>query len=218
MNSEIRAALYAAFGSDYDESDRERITLMYSAFGIHSPLEEMSWDDLGKLQDKGSIYSATVLKYVLPRWLELLDEEGRGCPDFMLDEDNFKWRLQGEHWLQWPSYQVESVRMVFREWGQARMREGHMEGFVDFLSQLEEEVAPYLDPWLRARPLEVAQWVGAQNWMRVGAALVRWVSLPRVEERLEAAFWANPDGDHAEVFSGVTLLLRSVRALNAGRK
>lgn len=209
MKPEICAALYAAFALDEHETGNPA--------GLAVPLEEMGWDELEKLEDTTALYDLSVMKYVLPRWLQLLDEDGGGCPDWILDEEGLKWSLQRKQWTQWPPAQAEGVRAVFREWGQVRMRAGHMGGFVDFLSQLEEEVAPYLDPWLRARPLEVAQWVGAQNWMRVDLAITRWAIEPRVEERLEAAFWANPGGENSEVFSGATQLLRSVRALNAGR-
>lgn len=209
MSPEVRGALYAAFAS-------ERQDIGWRT-GVDVPLEDIEWNDLETMADTTALYDRSVFKCVLPRWLELLDEDGESCPNWIVDEDMFKWRLQDEQWTQWPPAQVESVRAVFRDWGQARMRAGHMEGFIDFLGQLEEEVAPYLDPWLRTRPLEVAKWVGKQNWMRVETPIVRWATSARVEERMEAAFWANPDGENAEVFSGATQLLRSVRALNADR-
>lgn len=213
MTLELRAELYAAFASDYDELDREGMTRMLAGLDVCSALEEMGWADLGKLEDKGSLYSLTVFKYVLPRWLELLDEEE--VPNWWIDDESFKNKLRIAQWREWPLVQVESVRAVFRSWGTARMRTGRMDAFVDFLGQLEDDFAPYLTPWLRTRPLEVAQWVEAQNWRRVDPAIVLWAVEPRVEERLEAAFWANPDGEYAEVFSHAAQLLRSVRALNS---
>ena len=202
MNVEVKEALYTAFAPD-DQS-------IWRSLRLSNPLEELVWEDLEELEDKSLLYDADALKYVLPRWLELLTDSKPST--WTLGEETLGFMLVQSQWLQWSPAQVESIRQVFHTWGEKHLREGTMEEFADVIADLEEDVASFLDTWVRVRPLEVARWIWKTSWIRP-SPLRRWVTSPRVENKLEEVFFRNPDGEHAPLLSNAIQLIRALRAL-----
>ncbi len=202
MTPELRAALYAAFSSRTDD-------LIVAWIESDPTLETLSWEQLENLEDRALLYETAVFKFVLPRWLELLSHER--APVWDVDTWLLRYRLKGEKWRAWPNKQVEVLRRVFEEWRDQYLREGMMEEFAEFIAEIEDDAARYLDVWVRARPIEVAQWVWKSSWARPSPLRV-WLVSPRVEQKLEHVFFANPTGQHAQLLSDVIQLVRSLRA------
>lgn len=214
MTPEVRQALnnvytvFARYQDDYGFARRS---------GVRRSLQNMTWDDWKRMDDEFDmmlqIYSdlENVFRHYLPLMLEWeCEQEGGG----------FNWDLYSplvsSGWLHWPSEEVEALRRVFEAWTGAELakRDGQIPLF--FLLEVEDDLGRYLNHWVRARPLEVAQWLWTINLSEKTNKVKRhWATQQLVEERLEAAFFAHPEGEHAALFSRSIQLLRSLRALES---
>jgi hypothetical protein len=160
------------------------------------------------------LYSNYTIPHFLPLWLEWLVEnvdDDKNLPH--LWPRDFSYLLNHSGWLNWPFAEVEAIRRVIEAWTHETLVTPGGKMFPEFLLEVEDRIDRYFDLWLESRPLEVACWLMKQDWMHALPVLLQWVVKPHVEENLEGAFRANSEGEHAELFSRVAQLLRSIRAL-----
>lgn len=69
----------------------------------------------------------------------------------------------------------------------------------------------YLEIWLDSNLPQLARWLWTENWHQY--KLERdWIVSSRLENELEAAFFADADGPNAELFSRSVEQVRSLRA------
>ena len=81
-----------------------------------------------------------------------------------------------------------------------------------FLRDAKADVAPHLDLWLRSNLLAVTEWLWTVSWMSQLNERA-WATSSQLENRLEAAFFADADGPNADLFSRSVELVRALRAL-----
>ena len=178
-------------------------------------LRDLSIERWHELDDKHdveiSMYSddGIMLRWFLPRWLEWLIDE----------EDSLTWeswslgfKLARAKWRDWPDDEVAALRAVFLSWTREAIARPGVEPDLHFLSEAKADIAPHLDLWLRSNPLAVAEWLWTVSWMSQPNERL-WATSSQLENWLETAFFNNPDGEHAQLFSRSIELIRSLRAL-----
>lgn len=216
MTPELRAALdgaYQVFARYKDSYDYTRRS------GVSHALRNLTRDDWRAMNREFDmvvlIYDENLLRHFLPRFLEWI-EENNDDQDPTIIFDWLLWdvgaHLQRMGWRNWSSEEVEALRAVFEAWTRQSLAEHRGEMPLEFLLKVEDDLSRYLDMWVEARPLEVAQWLGMVDWRKHEQARL-WAAQPRVEERLESAFFANPEGLDAGLLSRTVELVRSLRAL-----
>ncbi len=159
------------------------------------------------------LLEADVLRHFLPRWLELMRDDATDTNfKFWWDE----WRLEGTleytKWLTWPAPEIVALRAVFLAWTREALAKYGGEPPLDFLIKVGEDLAPHLELWLDADLPALARWLWMVNWPDTPTAQ-HWATSSRLENELEAAFFADSDGPNAELYSRSIELVRSLRAL-----
>ena len=199
-----------------------------------------AWDrqqDLGVLMFSGN---GELLRALLPRWLEWLIQDPITRDDLGCWELNdVSYRLAWAKWHDWPADEVAALRAVFEIWTRDELaqyggappykwshheerlgEEGEKLGLrgtsvhSELLHLWAElgDVAAYLEPWLDCNLPQLARWLWIED-LSYHKGAQNWVASSRLESELEAAFFANPDGENAELFSRSIELVRSLRAL-----
>ena len=217
MTPELRSALDNAYDvfARYD-APRNLILPMGKSYHLRT-LTLDDWHQMDADNDMGvHLYpyaGQDLFRHFLPRWLEWIseDEAEHGNLGF-LDLWSLRYRLAKASWREWPTLEVTALRAVFLAWTNEALARYGGEIPLRFLAEIDEDLAPYLDLWLDADLSAVAHWLWIVNWPEVSGAQI-WVTSSQLENRLEAAFFANPDGDNAELFSRSIELIRSLRAL-----
>ncbi len=181
-------------------------------------LRELSlkrWHQLDDEHDMGLLmYSedSATLRWFLPRWLDWLSDETAEFPSLDWESWYLSYRLAHAKWREWPADEVAAVRAVFLIWTREAIAQPGKEPDLYSLSQAKVDVAPHLDLWLRSNLLAVAEWLWTVSWMSQPNER-RWATSSQLENRLETAFFANPNGENADLFSRSIELIRSLRAL-----
>ena len=217
MTPELRSALDNA----YDVFARYKYThdLILSP-GKSYHLRSLTFDDWLQMDadnDMGvQLYpykGHDLFRHFLPRWLEWLSEDS--------SERNYlsNWgffdlaiRLGRAKWQTWPAPESAALREVFLSWTRELLAQHSSEIPIDFLSEIGEDLAPYLELWLDKNLLGVSRWLWRINWADAKGAR-EWLTTSRLESELEAAFFADAEGPNAELFSRSIELIRSLRAL-----
>ena len=203
-------------------------------------LTSADWENLDSRLDLGVLmYSdgGAMLRYFLPRWLQWLSEENNGFRSYAWELWDLGYRLIHFRWRTWPADEVAALRALFEAWTRAEISrnngappalwqskrteaEDETLGLSEFTTDSEllrflgeiGEAALYLELWLDCNLLQLARWLWSEDLReRKNARL--WVVSSRLESEFEAAFFANPDGENAELFSRSIELIRSLRAL-----
>ena len=213
MTPELREALnnvysvFARYKDDYGFARRS---------GVSHALNNLTHDDWGRMNREFDmevlLYEGDLFRHFLPRFLEWMREDEKE----MVISFNWLWwdvsaHLQLKGWRNWPSEEVEALRAVFEAWTRQSLAEHRGQMPLEFLLRIEDDLSRYLDVWLQARPLEVTSWLWTVNWNHNENAR-RWATQLHVEEQLEAAFFAHPEGEHAALLSRSIQLLCSLRA------
>ncbi len=240
MSPQLRHALDAAYEAfaHYEAPDYLGISnsLQLRDFAINGWYQLTDKHDMGVLMfsDDGEL-----LRYFLPRWLEWLSD---GATSFNSSEWQWwdlGYRLAHAKWQNWPADEVATLRSVFGVLTREEIahhngappapwlhrsnnlgEEGKLLGLAEFsvASELLELLctigdAPlYLEFWLDTNLPQLARWLWLENLPSHKGAR-DWITSSRLENRLETAFFNNPDGEHAELFSRSIELIRSLRAL-----
>ena len=212
MTDDLRRALDAA----YDVFARYPLPDIWDLSGNFQArdLSLERWFKLNEERDMGVLmYSdgGEVLRYFLPRWLDWLSDETVEFPGLDWELWSLSYRLVGANWRDWPTDEVAALRGVLLTWTREEIAGGG-EPDLHFLNEAGEDLTPHLDLWLRSNLLSVARWLWTINWLSQQNERSWAVSSP-LERRLETAFFANPDGQNAELFSRSIELVRSLRAL-----
>ena len=199
------------------------------------------WHQLNEEHDMGVLmYSddGSMLRYFLPRWLDWLSDD----IFYIASSDWGIWwlgyRLAHARWRDWPADEVAALRAVFEAWTREEIfdndgapaaswkperieeEDGESMGLVGFsvdselLRFLAEvgDVAAYLELWLDTNLPQLARWLWMADLSSYHGAR-EWIVSSRLESELEAAFFADSDGENAELFSRSIELVRSLRAL-----
>lgn len=216
MTPELKAALGEAYTAFMSYKDSYGFA---GRSGVRHSLRQLTREDWAQMDaefDMGvQLYSDNkneLFRHFLPRWLEWLSDD---FYSHYLDDWAFwdlGYRLNQARWLQWPPEEVEALRGVFKAWAHQELAKHDGEIPLRFLLDIKDDLSPYLDVWLQARPVEVAQWLWTIDWNEHADAQ-KWATKPRVEERLEAAFFAHPDSAQAALLSRSIELMRSLRGL-----
>lgn len=218
MTDELRRALDGAYEvfAGYD-APRD---LVYAHGVPHWP-RNLSIEDWYQLEADNDITvrfyesGAEMLRHFLPRWLEWLSEDkARSGLNYYRHWGlyNLKAHLNHANWQTWPALEIAALRAVFLAWTREDVTNYGGEPSFDFLIGIGKDLAPHLELWLAANLPSVAQWLWTVNWNDAKGAQ-DWVASSRLESELEAAFFADPDGPNAELFSRSVELVRSLRAL-----
>lgn len=212
MTPELQSALECAYSvfEDYkDPFNCERKS------GVRHPLHQMTRGDWSRMHEE---FDLTVLlgdslfyRHFLPCILEWTYEANNG-EDGYWGLENLSRYLSTHGWLRWPHEEVESLRNVFGWWTCEALLYHNKKPPLALLLDVADDVRSYLNPWVVSHPIEVAQWIVEQDWLCPRQVLLRWVTQTLIEERLEAAFWDEPDGTHAALSSRS---IESVRLLSA---
>lgn len=217
MTPELRSAfneVYTIFAPYKDTLDCARNS------GVNRPLRTLTredWSTMNREFDMPVLLAgdSTRFCHFLPRILEWIHEA---------DDPNFEfghwgwWWWEVEHnlalcgWLDWPHHEVEALRRVFGLWTSESLINQNKNSPLALLLDVAGDLAPFFNPWLEARPFDVAQWITRQDWLDSKPAALQWVISPWVEERLEKAFWENLDGDYAAILSRSIQLVESLRS------
>ena len=201
------------------------------------------WLRLNEERDMGVLMysdSGEMLRYFLPRWLDWLSEDFDTFDyhEWQWNLEGLSYRLNSARWHDWPADQVAALRAVFEVWAREEIAENNgapptswlpecvhkgeseamgLAGFsvysevLDFLAGIGE--APlYLELWLDTNLSQLARWLWIEDFHRYKTER-QWVASSRLKTSLETAFFANPDGPNAELFSRSVELIRSLRAL-----
>ncbi len=216
MTPELRAALdgaYQVFARYKDSYDYTRRS------GVSHALRNLTRDDWRAMNQEFDmvvlIYDENLLRHFLPRFLEWI-EENNDDQDPTIIFDWLLWdvsaHLQRMGWRNWSSEEVEALRAVFEVWTREELAKHDGQIPLEFLLEVEDDLGLYLNLWVEERPLEVAQWLWIVDW-NANENARHWAVEPNVEERLEAAFFAHPEGTGAALLSRTVELVRSLRAL-----
>ena len=201
------------------------------------------WHALDKQRDLGVLMfsdDGELLRALLPRWLEWLIQDPATRDDLGYWElDNIGYRLAWAKWQSWPADEVAALRALFEIWTRTELAEfggappykwshhedrlgedGEQLGLSGASTHSEllhlwaevGDVAAYLEPWLDCNLPQLARWLWLEDLDRHQGAQ-NWVASSRLENELEAAFFADADGPNAELFSRSIELVRSLRAL-----
>ncbi len=218
MTPQLRAALnnvyslFARYKDDYGYARR---------CGVSHALRNLTRDDWHAMNREFDmvvlIHDVDLFCHFLPRFLEWIEENNEDqSPEIIFD--SLLWdvgaHLQHMGWRNWSSEEVEALRAVFEAWTRQAMAEHQGRIPLEFLLKVEDDLSRYLNIWLDARPLEVVRWLLTLDWS-TAENVQKWATQQLVEERLELAFFANPEGEHAALFSRSIQLLRSLRALES---
>ena len=212
MKSETRQQLYRVFSPYKDDLHLAR------RVGISNPLHlltEVDFTKMGRELDLTVLlYEVEVLRHFLPRILELNDFPRQKMTHWAwFDLEHKLGRLK---WREWPEIEVETLRALWREWAFESLENGKMENFVGgILIPVSEDLTPYLDLWLDARPVEVAEFLQSRDWNDTNDSAVQWAKDSRVGAQLEAAFFQNTDARDDEILSKAVGLLENLRAFDA---
>ena len=165
---------------------------------------------------------AQELRYFLPRWLEWLSDD-QDLPNAPSVWEMWEWQqlagtLKRARWQDWPAPEVAALRAVLLAWTRQNVA-GHgskpphynRESALEFLTEIGEDLAPHLEAWLDANAPALARWLWTVHW-DANSSVREWAVSSRLESALEAAFFADPDGANAALFSRSIELVRSLKA------
>ena len=187
----------------------------YLGLGAQFQLRDLSfarWRQLDEKHDMDLLmYSSdcVTLRWFLPRWLDWLSNEE---VPLTWESWGLGYRLASAKWRDWPATEVAALDAVFMAWTRQAIARPGDEPDLHFLSEAKADVAPHLDLWLRSNLLAVTEWLWTVSWMSQPNER-RWAVSSQLENRLETAFFNNPDGENADLFSRSIELVRALRAL-----
>ncbi len=210
MTRELRAALDRVYVVFAHYKDPQNIVTRCHISRTVRQLTRADWEHMDSEFDM-MVYIYSDKEQMFRHYLPLLLEwecGGQGVTD--LD-----FPLNWAHWRQWPVEEVEALREVFEEWIRDALSQQDRQIPLYFLLEVEDDLARYLNHWVKARPLDATQWLWTHDWRHVQEMVFKWAVQPLVAEEIESAFWANPDGKHAALFSRTLELLGSIRSLRS---
>ena len=214
ISPELRAALdnaYQVFARYHAPRD-----LIYARGVAHRPrdLSVANWNQLNFDNDlQVLLLDADVLRHFLPRWLELMRDDATDADfKFWWADWQLEHRLNYTKWLTWPAPEIAGLREVFRAWTREDVAKYSGEPSLDFFIKIGEDVVPHLELWRAASLSALARWLWTANWAALPSAR-NWAVSSHLESELETAFFNNPDGENADLFSRSIELVRALRAL-----